>query len=574
MGGSPVIEPLTTNLEYQLRIALTVGELKNLHVGVGGGPASRGVAEVLAKSDIGDYTVFVLPTEEDAIRIVADSRRQAMKLDLGRYRSLLARPDSAFANLSFERALSETVIGHVDIPFTPLLAGKHEVAVLLVDPAGRPLDVYTAGVCVKQQCDRTTAQFSLPLQGNAEADSHLFLLLHEMSHTTKEGDLQANVYAILSHPDPLEGREYLAWSLRQNFNELRNLIAPVRDVLADDVNFKRIERAGLEIGNEIFNPPLRRSDIAYDEGFAQAAKARSLLRDSATKPGFAPTRLMVRISSSDPRARAEDTVPVIPIALLGFSPDQASKSVFLGESYSLAVLMPRKPLTAPTACPDEWRMYLPPEPVGATDTAAPGRTEDALETARRLIAADFRDWREVQLSVDREGMDVIREFLNEEVPASKLRSTVLGILGHQDKGNVYFDKNKGTISPVNIRRLFKEPSVAIIGACEVAMDDINRGSLIGRLIQHDVGAVITTTSKISGGLAATYMSCMRTVLNTHKNITVGDAHFYVTQCLWSEERGEPWNKKYRFHHSALKYQVYGNPQLRLCLPAGAATVTR
>ena len=78
--------------------------------------------------------------------------------------------------------------------------------------------------------------------------------------------------------------------------------------------------------------------------------------------------------------------------------------------------------------------------------------------------------------------------------------------------------------------------------------------------------MITTTSRVSGQLAGAYLTCLRAVLDRKTRLSVAEANYYVTQCLWSPQKSQEWGTDYDFEHAALKYQLYGNPYVQVCRP--------
>jgi hypothetical protein len=205
-------------------------------------------------------------------------------------------------------------------------------------------------------------------------------------------------------------------------------------------------------------------------------------------------------------------------------------------------------------------------PVGLSTGAT-----DALMIARDAAAEEYKAWpilgQIVWEAEDLSGDAGVKRWIAQRVPLAEQRTTVFGFLGHHDHSSFFFNRAKGQFSVAEVERSFKEPSVAILNACDVSMENMAESTMLGRLMKNGMSTIVTTTSKVSGPLAAAYLTCMRRVLEKKQSVSVADLHYYVTQCMWSDSPENPWNTSFRFAHGALKYQVFGNPDTLLCYPA-------
>jgi hypothetical protein len=571
IASTPLATPLKLNTNYRLRFAFALADLSRMLPGkVASAPQGPGM-KVLDNLgvDSATFSLIVIPSSDAAIHVAQQFRTLDMKFDLRKYRKWTTQAGSASGVLpvvhSFGEAVGEAVVAHADVPFRVLRDGRHEIGLVIVSPSGVPVDAYTAVVCAGIACDARAAGAAPALPPDNALGGDLVLWLHELRTRDIDHEEESYVFAVLVTTDPAtRKRRFLSWNLWMSLRSLLDQTKAVRAIVADVANSDAVAEQGAALGRRVFDPVAR--NATEQAGAAQAKSARETLAQALKIEQGRPVRLVTRVSTSERHAGGNEAFHVFPFSLLAVTHGEPAARFYLGQKFALSVAVPNQSHMVSTACPQDWRMSFP---VKLTT----GK-EDHLQIARDSAEAEFKAW-PVRDQVfweteDFSGEASVKKWFEADVKPGEERTTVFGFLGHHDQNSVFFNKEKGSFSVSQIQRLFKQPSIAILDACDVAMEDVTPGTLVGRLMRHQMGTVVTTTSKVSGPLAAAYLSCMRRVLEKKGNLPVGEMHYYATQCMWSDDDANPWRSEYRFAHSALKYQVFGNPQSLLCYPTATA----
>lgn len=568
----PLAMPLQLRKPFRLRFVLSLVNLSVFAPEVVGGSAVSSEASQVIESiraDSAKFTVIVLPSSEAGLHIAQQYRSAALALDLRKYREHvgLNKHLAIPAGASFADVARKALVGYVDIPFDILKEGRHEIGLAVISPEGVPVADYTAVVCAGIMCSGSTARSGPAVLPPGDAVAGDFVLwLHEVKTEDVNHDVQNYVFAILAIRDKGTKRSrFLRWNLWTSLYSLLTTARSVRNIVADSSNSDRIATQGQALGRQIFHPIA--TNQIQQEGARDAIEARRLLAAAATGAAERPGRIVFRVSSSTPHVAGAAAFHIIPIGLAAFTPDGRNSSVFLGRHFAISNDVPNQFSTHVANCPQDWRISFP----ARLSTSE----KDALQIARAATEEEFKTWpisaQVVHEPEDLSGDKSFKTWLGTPVADADQRTTVFSFLGHHDANSIFFNKDKASFSVAEIQRLFRAPSVAILDACDVAMEDVTPGTLVGTLIRHRMQTVIATTSRISGPLAAAYLRCMRHVVEQKERLSVGDAHYYTTQCLWNDDQSNPWNLQYRFAHSALKYQVFGNPEALLCYPKSDST---
>jgi hypothetical protein len=256
--------------------------------------------------------------------------------------------------------------------------------------------------------------------------------------------------------------------------------------------------------------------------------------------------MVVRIVPSE--GEQDFSSPALPVGALGIG-DSVNDAIFLGERFAVSLLLAKQPVQESAACPADWYVALP-ESVSATST-------DALSVAVSGMKGTVDKW-SGHIRRDGNDMERLRTWLNADGESAPY---VFTFVGHHANGMLYYQAGAGSITHATVRRQFRNGSVAVLNACETAVPQISGATAIGSLAKSNVAVTVATTSKVSGHLAAAYITCLDKVLTKHLELPMGVAHLYTTRCLWAHENGREY-----FSAAALKYQLIGNPFQKICAP--------
>ena len=260
-------------------------------------------------------------------------------------------------------------------------------------------------------------------------------------------------------------------------------------------------------------------------------------------------------------AKVEYASDVFPIGAIGVAQNDDEPPIFLGERFSLALLLDGQQPSVDAACPARWYLAIP----DAAQLASISENQalvDALDGLKPVLEAES-----ATITPQRQSPNLgeLKKWLHNRERSDE-EPFVFTYIGHHDDGRLFLKQDSPGIQAGKMFRDFKGSSIAILNACNSAMRRVSSGTPIGRLALLKVASTIATTSKISGKLAAAYLDCLNQVLIAPAPLTIGQAHALTTQCLWSREQGAAVNRYYAFKGAALKYVLIGNPHQRICAP--------
>lgn len=570
----PAAGPIKLNSPNRLQFRLSTFDISTLFGQVAGIQSSRELTSVI-EAGINDETkselpldILIHPVDEQRLRIPPESRHITVKIDLNSYRAAQKdaklRPQPGEAPI--EEVLRKATIAEFGFDFTALTPGVHQVGIAIIDAAsGFPLQSMIVSLRAEKEWPQSVSvDASRPTMFSSNSPPFdLSLYLYELQSTV-DGQLSSSLQAQLRYTDQATRQPiFIDWRTDTNsLKGLRDASATFRDTVGSVDTAADLLHAGYEFSRLIFDPLPDNGDTApagADRNIVNAMLAREAIVAAATYPiGQRPPSMLVKIIGGTPAGELQYSSAVLPVGALAVSLGDDKGAVYLGERFSLALMLAGQQVSAGTTCPSNWYVALP-----KIEDNSSGPLHDALTDLTSMLS----NWPDKkQLQPQSVSLSELRMWLSNSPADTTPGSYVFSYLGHHGAGRLFLDQDAEGVGVGSMRRDFQGSSIAILNACEIAMETVSDGTPIGRLARRKVAATIATTSKISGHLAAAYMDCLAAVLDKHADLTVGEAQAYATQCLWSKEAGQTYGKRYEFGGAALKYILIGNPFQRICAP--------
>ena len=570
----PEVGELVIGAPHHLQFRLTMLDLSPLFANVGATAVSKEVmsAVTAAAADPGrsDFTVGVAvhSVGNQLLKIEAPSQFSSFKIDLAQIRGPLTKPETRLrpgdGKTPILQVIQQATIGQFGVDFVALAPGTHQMGITLVDQdTGYPLQSLivdiTTGKLWPQSIAVDAGASSIFQTKSAPFDLALFI--YDLKASDPNG-YAPNMDAELWFNDPETGqRKVIAWRTDLNKQVLQEEIKSFHGRQTNVPLGEDLLQVGLEFGGALFRPSTIDDGVPGEDAERnrqQAKLARRMILARANYPeGSLPPTMIARVFGNSDSEQSRYASLVLPIGGLGIYDEDPSKVVYLGERFALSLLLAGQDVSPNTACPAAWHVALP---------SAEAPLEGPLQDAMTALGKMNMTWpNEDDVEAEPLSLKPLHDWIYEE---NKTGDTfVFAYLGHHDTSRLYLDPNRPGIAPDSMRRNFNGSSVAILNACEIALDHINAGTVIGKLAKQRVASSVAPTSTISGNLAASYLDCLRAVLDKQPELTIGQAHALTTQCLWSPEKGARWGRNYEFSGEALKYLLIGNPFQKICAPA-------
>jgi hypothetical protein len=512
--------------------------------------------------------VLIHSVDEQQLQLAAESRHLSVRIDLESYRAALndpkLRPRPGEAPI--EDVLRKATIAEFSLDFIALMPGTHQVGIAIIDAAsGFPLQSMIVSLGVDKHWPQSVSvDASRPtLFSSNSPPFDLALYLYELQSIVN-GEPSSSLQAELRYRDRATGSPaFIKWNTdTSSLQALGQATATFQDTVGSVDSAADLLDAGYELGRLIFDPVPGISAMAplgADKNNENAALAREVIVAAATYPPEQyPPSMLVQIIGGINTGAYQYSSKVLPIGALGVSTNGEKDAIFLGERFSLALMLTGQVVGVGGPCPSNWYVALP-----KLEDNSTGPLYDALEDLKPVVST----WpNQSQIHPQSKSLAELRGWLNGDAPDLVVGPYVFEYLGHHGAGRLFLDQGAKGVVAASMRRNFEGSSIAILNACNIAMDEVSDLTPIGRLAKLKVAATIATTSRISGHLAAAYMDCLSAVLGKRSDLTVGEAQAYTTQCLWSKEQGQVWGKHYEFGGAALKYILIGNPFQRMCAP--------
>ncbi|NDZ17837.1 hypothetical protein C7T35_33160 [Variovorax sp. WS11] len=575
-GARP--RPETGELDLQalhhLNLRLSTLDLSTVLGGVAVVSASPALKETLeaalaeSSRKLLELDVLITPSDEQRLRIPMNARRLGMTIDLDGIRSS-GYASAAGTTTVTDAEIQKATIAEFGFDFRILVAGTHQASVTIVDKR-TALPVQSMVISLKSgvpwpnsvAVDASPQGYFRPA-GAPPAD--LVLVLDALGGEA-EGTAYTSLTAKLYHrktgsPALKEGGDYdvTTWISKYDLTALQRASKGYRETIGDNANAQALLEKGAEFGSTLFNPFDDVEEGAFTlrdakENSRRAAKARQIIVDTANDPAAKlPPSMVVQIVKDG--LKRKHAAPVLPIGAMGIAKEPGQTPIYLGERFALSLSLTDQDYSASRPCPRDWYLALP---------ASTQLKDEALIKALDGLKPMAAGW-QTHVQLQTLELSPLKTWLFAPDERSKNLPFVLSYLGHHASGSLSLAKNTAGIGPGGIRRNFQGSSIAILNACDTAMDEIDVGTPIGSLAERRVAAIVATTSPIGGDLAGDYLVCMSSVLAEHQDdLTIGQAHALTTRCLFAKTGDKPG--LFNYTGSALKYLLIGNPFQHICAP--------
>ncbi len=514
-----------------------------------------------------ELDVLITPSDEQRLRIPMNARRFDIKIDLDGIRAM-GLPSSAVGAVGLtDAAVQKAMIVEFGFDFRILVSGTHQASVTILDKR-TALPVQSMVITLKSgvQWPNSTVVEASPQSYSRPVSAppaDLVLVLGALGGNADGKDynsLTANLYYRRTG-SPASGSEYevISWISRSSLASLQTVSSGYRSTIGNNDNAQALLEIGTELGDTLFSPlddDTRFTKRAAKENSRRAAMARQIIVDIANDPALKlPPSMVVQIVSDDLKKERHAAV-VLPIGAMGISKELGQTPIYLGERFALSLSLTDQEYSAGRPCPRDWYVALPSRSAQLTDTAL----INALDGLKPMAAG----WQK-HMALQTRDLSSLRTWLRTPDEKSKDLPFVFSFIGHHANNSLSLVRNTTGIGPSAINRNFQGSSIAILNACDTAMDNINEGTLIGALAGRSVAAIVATTSPIGGDLAGDYMVCMSSVLAEHQDgLTIAQAHALTTRCLFAKTGEKPGF--FSYSGSALKYLLIGNPFQQICAP--------
>jgi hypothetical protein len=356
------------------------------------------------------------------------------------------------------------------------------------------------------------------------------------------------LYGVLRHADK---PQYFTWPLDVTFKELADRLQNQLSALYGSNEAQRLA-SGAGLLQTIFpesaaNP---RATQARTE-FVYFLRSRSSATDF---PGDDLPAIFFRVAS---KSSSEPTL--WPLALIAFPTSDArgERTQFLGYNFRVESPLTNQNYAVADTCVDDW-VFAGPTTSGATASARE-KLKQYLDVSDNFKNDTIRFGDATRVPVtDRmeDFLDYISGNAAAEAPSSD-RPTMLSVLSHHDRSNVYFDTGLLKVNARNVRRNYSSPSVALLNGCETG--EPGAADLIRSLNEHGIHAAIATISGVEASMAGDFLACFLQQVSESPpdGLAIGVLHTKTLRCL--QTRG-PYESKVLF------YGLLGNSALKVCKP--------
>lgn len=559
---NPITEPLQRQVPYQFRVRLT-GEDLSAIPGIGNTASSpqldHTVDTVLADATRDELVLDVLihPSDNYLVEIEPKDRKQILRIDLARLRgpasanstnSAAPGPDNDGQNTLAEFAFN----------FKLRAPGRQQVAISIIDAeSGLPLQNMIAELNLDHAWPESATVSS---DGQTEltttvAPFDVALYLYELDSTIRDVTFSSLQAELRYRDKATQTVTYYQWSTDTTIARLQQAAETFKTTADATTDSDELLEKGYELAQSIFSPKSigPGSSLAKTRNSRTADSARkAIVAASRYSDESAPPSMLVKIVNGTDINKRYSSV-LLPIGALGVSENGLENAVFLGERFSLALLLAGQTPRHGAQCPTNWYVALPRRPSYA------GALQEAYDGVREIATRWPNAFKEQSNSFT----DLKTWF---DPKNDEPQPQVFAFIGHHGSTRLFFERDTGGMTVENMRRDFGGTSIAILNACDSAMGHINDSNLVGHLAKSNVASVISTTSTISGHLAAAYMQCMDRVLSLPRTLTIGQAHALTTQCLRNRGPARPVSNVKDFSGNALKYILVGNPHQAVCAP--------
>ena len=467
---------------------------------------------------------------------------QRLEIDLARMAAPSEPPSDPFAAMKATGAhtLPAFVFGRVTFRVRTATRVGDAALAFSVWANDRPVDQFTSRFCVAPdqataavRCDgRSYVAYTLrgvqAVRLGTEAGSRPDGALHFV-------DVGGRILGVLwrkSTPD-----EFITWPLDADVTPqwleqyLGNTVMPAFYTAGDEAKLRSVGRA---FYNVLFpddpSVPETGTARAAFEAFVSAGPRR----DGRPRGVRETPSIFVRLVLPTLR-----TDLMVPLGLMNV------RNEFVGYSVRVESPLPLQAYDPATTCVTRWVVVVPP----ATE---PGPLQDA----RAIVEPRVTGWQSTATVY--EAIEPVRQWL--AAPDTEASPLALLVTSHHGQDAVWFDETDRLLSR-EVRHRFGAQSIALLNGCGTGGPGAT--DFLAELNRRGFGAVIATSTQVTGDLAGTFLACFaRTVEeNATGTLTLAEAYFAALRCTRDTSRNGV-----RYGARALAYMFLGNGHLRLCPP--------
>jgi hypothetical protein len=348
------------------------------------------------------------------------------------------------------------------------------------------------------------------------------------------------VYGIFRRNDQ-PNSEFKVWTIHRSFGELVTQLEELRGQITESV----LKLAGAKREEQLRNEGISMYNALFpDTTDGRAARAEfeafAVPRLKVTQNPARPMSIFVRMVGGNL------SMNLLPLSFLAL-PTSANTSELLGLHFKIEQPLEVQSYERSNQCIARWMTVLPNEKTA-------GSVRPSLSDLRSGIESWPTNWSSTRVEDD-SGMHRFRAFVKGRGPVD---ATALVIMSHQSKNAVWFDDGQ-TVNSAEVKVKFDQPSLVILDGCDTAKPE--SWGFIGQFNRNGVTTAIATATEISPLLAADFMSCLTTALETGKS-EAGDTYMGTLKCLEADDKG--WGS------TALTFLLLGNSNLELCAPTASS----
>ena len=342
------------------------------------------------------------------------------------------------------------------------------------------------------------------------------------------------------HAKDFKKGKFIVWTINQEPENFIDSIKNIGDALSSSSEKILFEKNGEILFSRLFGGSVEPHKTQIFKDFIK--NQMNIFEDKVSKskehPNSTPPSLPILFIRM---LRNSEEPIIIPFGLTFVNNN------FLGFQFNLEVPLNNQNYLAQSNCIKNWTSVFP-----SSDSFDGGKDAvlDAVSNAE-----DYFSWSEGLGSHNRINQWIkFVDFIHPNERVNKNSATSLLVLSHQDKNNVYFNKEKGEIiDGATVNKKFKLPSFAIINSC--GSGKIGSSRFIHHLnVIGGFHAIIGTNTEVEPKLAGDFLNCFAKKISENRNgITVSQAFSETIGCLKNNHGTE-----------VLKYMLMGNGNLKLC----------
>lgn len=453
-----------------------------------------------------------------------------------------------FAKLSFKLRVKERLQGSSNSVWAPIN--------VILFHKGRFVGEITATFCVGDDCEQgdiapvstsPTETFMAISEQDIEPPDAALYILEEKPTPGRTDQALSGIFLVNDPSWPGCDGHPCVWQVEKHQS---SFAAKLESTFLDAIGIAKTQVALLGIGKDMLSAimPLSNSEATRDSEAARMALAsfvKTSIDARAATPTAAPPMISIRVVLNGGQKTFFIPLGLLVVEIEGRGP------VFLGRHFRIEAPLPLQSYAGSDSCISNWVVALPPQ-----DTQDPALA--ALDAAIDYMGDSFNKWKGI--SAEKFGNDhdmgQLRDWFEQDV--NDTNPTALLITSHHDKNYIYYSSTG--ISYSTLRRNFPSPSLGVLNVCEGAVP--SAAGFIEKFNDAGMKTIIATSAKVGGPLAGEFMRCFYKFAAKDRqsdDYDLSRLHFDTIQCVWD-------SKRKAFGAKALKYALFGNGNIRVCLP--------